>query len=256
SKLLNSNKINDYNNGENIKSCIIGDNKNILIHKNARIYPGVYFLCDNGRIVIDSNANIKPLSIIDGSCYIGKNALIETAKVGGGTSIFDFCKIGGEVENSIVLEMSNKHHEGFLGHSYVGSYVNLGALSCTSDLKNNYGDVTVTLKGKKVNTKSLKLGAFIGDHTKLGIGSLINTGSVIGLGCNLYSEGGMYPKEIPSFLWGGKIPFKEYIFDKFIENCKKVLKRRNKILNNEEIKLFKKIYQCEQETRNYFKISS
>ncbi len=228
-------------------AAFIGKNE-VMIHEKAKVYPGVYFLSENGPIIIDEGAIIKPLSIIEGPCYIGKGTLVDGAKVTG-SSIFNACKIGGEIENTIMLDFSNKHHEGFIGHSYIGSFVNFGALSTNSDLKNNYGNVTLHMDGQKVNSGSIKVGAFIGDHTKLGIGSLINTGTVIGLGCNLYFEGSMYPKEIPSFLWGGKTPFQEYDFDKFINNSRAILKRRQQILLEEDILLLKKIYQREKGKR-------
>ncbi len=220
-----------------------------LIHEKAKVYPGTYFFSENGPIIIDDGAIVKPLSIIEGPCYIGKDTLVDGAKITGGSSIFNSCKIAGEVENSVMLNFTNKHHEGFIGHSYVGSFVNFGALSTNSDLKNNYGTVSLHMNGEKINSGSIKVGAFIGDHSKLGIGSLINAGTVIGMGCNLYFEGSMYPKNIPSFIWGGKAPFQEYNFEKFVENTRTVLKRRQQTLLKEDILLLNKIYQNEKEKR-------
>ncbi len=221
-------------------------NKELYIHDSVRVHPGVYFLTDNGPIYIDKNAEIKPLSVIEGPCYIAKNVLIDGAKIRANSSIFDGCKIAGEVSDSIILDLTNKHHDGFLGHSYIGSYVNFGAMSTNSDLKNNYGEITLTFMGECVKTGLIKVGAFIGDHSKLGIGSLINTGTVIGVGCNLYFEGGMYPKEVPSFSWGGSKPFRKYIFLDFIKNCKKVLKRRGYSLTKENIDLYALIFEQEK----------
>lgn len=240
---------------QNLKEItVVGEKDLIVIHKTARVYPGVFLLCENGPIVIDAGAEVKPLSVIEGPCYIGKKTLVEGAKIRG-SSIFNNCKVAGEIENTIMLDLTNKHHEGYLGHSYIGSFVNLGALSTTSDLKNNYSEIVISIDGEKVKTGSIKVGAFIGDHTKLGIGSLINTGTVIGMGCNLFFEGEMYPKEVPSFLWGGKIPFREYHFNQFVENCDKVLIRRNKFLKEEEITLFHKLFELEKEKRERFLIS-
>ncbi len=216
----------------------------IFLHPTAKVYPGSYFISENGPIIIDERAVIKPLSIIEGPCYIGRDTQVNSAKIRGGTSIFHTCKVSGEIENSIILSYTNKNHDGFLGHSYIGSYVNFGALSTNSDLKNNYREVTLNYLNKQIKTNSIKIGCYIGDHTKLGIASLINTGTVIGMACNLFFEGEMYPKNIPSFSWGGKI-LNKYIFEKFIDTAKIVLNRRNQQLSNEMINLYKFIFNNE-----------
>lgn len=222
---------------------LIGKNENLFIHENSIIDPGVYINTENGPVIIDEDSKIRPLTTIEGPCYIGKNSLVDGAKIRSGTSIFDVCKIAGEIENSIIFSYTNKHHDGFLGHAYIGSFVNFGAMATNSDLKNNYGNVKIQLEEKIIDTELIKVGCFIGDHTKLGIGSLINTGSVIGFACNLYFDGGMYPKYIASFSWGSKESFVQYDFKKFIENTKKVLQRRKKILSIEEEKLYLKIFE-------------
>jgi len=109
--------------------------------------------------------------------------------------------VGGEVEESIIHAYSNKYHTGFLGHSYVCEWVNLGALTTNSDLKNDYSTVKVYLNGNPVDTGSIKVGSFIGDHTKTSIGTLLNTGTIIGIMCNLMAGSGPLPKYIPSFCW-------------------------------------------------------
>src|SRR5207302_5357556 len=115
-----------------------------------------------------------------------------------------YCRIGGEVECSIVQGHSNKYHDGFLGHSYVGEWVNLGAGTCNSDLRNDYGEVTVTVNGRRVPTGLTKVGCFLGDHTKTGLGTLLNTGSNVGSFCNVLPWG-LAPRYVPSFAswWNG-----------------------------------------------------
>ena len=112
------------------------------------------------------------------------------------------CRVGGEVEQSIFHGYSNKYHDGFLGHAYVGQWVNLGALTTNSDLRNDYGPVSVVLDGKTaVNTGSTKVGGLIGDHVKTSIGTLLNTGACVGAMAQVATPGVLLPKYIPSFAW-------------------------------------------------------
>ena len=112
------------------------------------------------------------------------------------------CRIGGEVEESIIQGYSNKYHDGFLGHAYVGQWVNLGALTTNSDLKNDYSEVKITLDGRtQLSTGSTKVGALIGDHAKTSIGTLLNTGTCVGAMTLLVTSGKLLPKFIPSFTW-------------------------------------------------------
>ncbi len=231
---------------------VIGKEDCLFIKDSATIYPGVIFNTENGPIVIDDGSVVKPFTVIEGPTYIGKNSLIDYAKIREGTSIFDVCKISGEVENSIIMSYTNKHHTGFLGHSYICEWVNFGAMATNSDLKNNYGNVRIVRRGKVEDTQSIKVGCFVGDHTKFGIGSLLNTGSVIGACCNLYFDGKMYPKEVPCFVWGGKQPFSEYDFGKFIANTEKVLNRRKKELKEKDINLLRKIFENTENQRKTF----
>ena len=129
------------------------------------------------------------------------------AKVRAGTTLGPRCRIGGELEASIVQGYSNKYHDGFLGHAYLGEWVNLGAGTSNSDLRNDYGEVTVTVNGRAVDTGLTKVGCFLGDHTKTGLGTLLNTGTSAGAFCNLLPSGGLLPKSLPSFTswWNGTL---------------------------------------------------
>jgi UDP-N-acetylglucosamine diphosphorylase/glucosamine-1-phosphate N-acetyltransferase len=157
---------------------------------------------EHGPVYIDEDAEIHPFTRIEGPCYIGKKSTLLGAKCREGNSIGPMCRIGGELEESIVHGYSNKYHDGFIGHSYIGEWVNLGALTTNSDLKNDYSTVSLMLDGRHpINTGSAKVGSLIGDHTKTSIGTLFNTGSYVGAMTVLMATGKPLPKFIPSFGW-------------------------------------------------------
>jgi UDP-N-acetylglucosamine diphosphorylase/glucosamine-1-phosphate N-acetyltransferase len=176
--------------------------KDLYIARGALVHPMVVIDVEHGPVFIDEGAEIHPYTRIEGPCYIGKKSILLGAKCRQGNSIGPFCRVGGEVEESIFQGYSNKYHDGFLGHAYVGEWVNLGALTTNSDLKNDYSDVSVILDGiKAVHTASIKVGGLIGDHTKTSIGTLLNTGAYVGAMCLIAATGKPLPKFIPSFSW-------------------------------------------------------
>jgi NDP-sugar pyrophosphorylase family protein len=141
-----------------------------MVHREARIEGPVALDARDGVIIV-GNARIEPFSLLQGPVAIHDGALISGARVRGGTTIGPVCRIGGEIENTVVQGYSNKHHDGFFGHSYLGEWVNVGAMTTTSDLKNTYGTIKVTLDGYgQVDSGRLKLGCFLADHVKLGSG--------------------------------------------------------------------------------------
>jgi UDP-N-acetylglucosamine diphosphorylase/glucosamine-1-phosphate N-acetyltransferase len=183
-------------------SAIRGNKKDVYIAQGARMHPMVVIDADGGPVYIDQDAEIYPFSRIEGPCYIGKESVLFGAKCREGNSIGPFCRVGGEVEESIIHGYSNKYHDGFLGHAYVGEWVNLGALTANSDLKNDYSTVSVMLDGRRaINTGSTKVGSLIGDHVKTSIGTLLNTGSYVGAMALIMATGKPLPKFIPSFAW-------------------------------------------------------
>ncbi len=182
--------------------AIRGSKKDVYVAPGAQIHPMVTLDAEHGPIYIAEDAEIHPFSRIEGPCYIGRNSILLGAKCREGNSIGDVCRIGGEVEESIIHGYSNKYHDGFLGHSYVGEWVNLGALTTNSDLKNDYSNVSVMLDGRRsINTGSAKVGSLIGDHAKTSIGTLLNTGSYVGAMALIMATGKPLPKHIPSFGW-------------------------------------------------------
>ncbi len=183
-------------------SAIRGSQKDVYVGPKAKLHPMVVLDAENGPIYIDEGVEVHPFSRIEGPCYIGKNSILLGAKCREGNSIGPMCRIGGEVEESIIHGHSNKYHDGFLGHSYVGEWVNLGALTTNSDLKNDYSNVSVMLDGvRSIATGSTKVGSLIGDHAKTSIGTLLNTGSYVGAMALIMATGKPLPKHIPSFGW-------------------------------------------------------
>ncbi len=183
-------------------NAIRGGKKDVYIAPGVTVHPMVVIDAEHGPVYIDEGAEIHPFTRIEGPCYIGKNSILLGAKCREGNSIGPMCRIGGEVEESIIQGNSNKYHDGFLGHAYVGQWVNLGALTTNSDLKNDYSSVSVMLDGKNaIDTGSTKVGSLIGDHTKTSIGTLLNTGSYVGAMAIIMATGKPLPKWIPSFAW-------------------------------------------------------
>jgi hypothetical protein len=133
------------------------------------------------------------------------------AKLRAGTTLGPQCRVGGEVEASILHGHANKYHDGFLGHSYVGAWVNLGAGTHSSDLRNDYGEITVTVGGLPVRTGQTKVGCFLGDHVKTGLGTLLNTGTSVGAFGNLLPAGRYAPKYVPPFATSWKGALRETI---------------------------------------------
>lgn len=196
-------------------AAVVGPAERLFIDPTARLDPMVVADTTNGPVVIDYQAVVHSFSRLEGPCYIGPQTHVLGAKVRGGTSLGPNCRIGGEVEASIVQGHSNKYHDGFLGHSYVGQWVNIGAGVQTSDLRNDYGEVGVIVNGERVASGSHKVGSFIGDHTKIGLGALLNTGSNIGIFCNLLPSGALLPKYVPSFAswWDGGLVDKSNVLE-------------------------------------------
>ncbi len=182
--------------------AIRGSQKDIYIAPGALLHPMVVLDASEGPIYIDEEAEIHPFTRIEGPCYIGCKSILFGAKCREGNSIGPMCRVGGEVEESIIHGYSNKYHDGFLGHAYVGEWINLGALTTNSDLKNDYSSVSVILDGKRpVDTGSTKVGSLIGDHAKTSIGTLLNTGAYVGAMTLIAATGKPLPKFIPSFAW-------------------------------------------------------
>jgi UDP-N-acetylglucosamine diphosphorylase/glucosamine-1-phosphate N-acetyltransferase len=185
--------------------AIVGPDDQVFIHPTAKLDPFVVIDVSSGPVWIDADVQVQAFTRIEGPAFIGQKTQLFRANIREGCSFGPNCRLGGEIEESIVHGFANKYHDGFLGHSYVCSWVNLGALSTNSDLKNDYSDVSVPLVGTGIRTGSTKVGCFIGDHTKTAIGSLFNTGTSIGVMSLILPGGRLLPKHIPPFsrIWNG-----------------------------------------------------
>lgn len=221
----------------------------IFIRKNVTIKPGVVIDATNGAVYIDESVFIYSNAVIEGPAYIGKDSKIKIgAAIYENVSIGSNCKIGGEVEDAIILPYTNKQHAGFIGHSYLGSWVNLGADTNCSDLKNNYSTVNVNLNGETIDTGMQFLGVIIGDHSKSAINTMFNTGTIIGVSSNIFGAG--FPqKSIPSFSWGGADGLITYELNKSIQTAKIVFGRRNKEFMTDDKKLFETVFSLTKEER-------
>ncbi len=201
---------------------LVGPRSKLHLAETAELWPGAVISTATGPVFVDRLAVIRPGSFVEGPCYIGPGTVIDGAQVRPGCSFGPQCRIGGEVESSVFQGYSNKHHSGFIGHSFVGEWVNLGALTTNSDLKNSYQPVSVFFDGKPIDSGLLKVGCFIGDHAKTAIGTLLNTGTRVGTFANWF-ESGLSPKEIPAFAWGTKARWPIAVA---IENARQVMSRR------------------------------
>jgi glucose-1-phosphate thymidylyltransferase len=225
---------------------IVGDPLQLYVHRSATLLPGV--VCDtrNGPIILDREAQVSPFSYLEGPLYAGPGARLDNVRLTGGCVLGRAVRVGGEIENSIFDACSNKHHEGFVGHSVLGRWVNLGALTTTSDLKNNYGPVRLQIDDAYpltpsaeqdasrpgaahpdprpliIDTGAIKFGSLVGDCVKTAIGTLLNTGTILDAGSNVF--GGSPPKYLPPLSWG---PAGErYESERFAADCEKIFARR------------------------------
>lgn len=176
---------------------ILGPAENVHIDPDAQVEPYVVIDATRGPVLVDRGAVIQAFSRLEGPCYIGDGAQVLAARIRGG-SIGPQCRVGGEVEASILHSYTNKYHEGFLGHSYVGAWVNFGAGTQVSDLRNDYAPITMTIAGRKVPSGLAKIGAYIGDHTRTSISTLLNTGTTVGPFSQLLTSGTLLPRHVPA----------------------------------------------------------
>jgi UDP-N-acetylglucosamine diphosphorylase/glucosamine-1-phosphate N-acetyltransferase len=223
--------------------AVVGPGDWLLVDPTATVDPMIVADTSHGPVVIEREAVVQAFTRLEGPCYIGPGSWVLGAKVRGGTTIGPGCRVGGEIEASIIHGHSNKYHDGFLGHSYVGEWVNLAAGTQVSDLRNDYGSVPVTINGTKLDTQQTKVGSFIGDHSKTGLGVLLNTGTVVGAFCNLLPSGALLPKVIPSFCryYHGQVQARSD-WREMITTAAKVMQRRGQEMTGTHSTLFNVLY--------------
>ena len=220
------------------------ENENNYVSPSAKVYPGVILDTVGGEIFIDDNAVIEPLVYIKGPVYVGRNALIKAgSRLYGPCSIGHSSKVSGEISGSVFHSSVNKQHDGFIGNTYACPFVNFGADTVTSNLKNNYSKVKVIYDGKSFNTGLQFLGSIVGDHSKFGINTMLNTGTICGIFSNV-AGGGFPEKTIDSFEWNilGKEKTR-YRLEEALETGKIVMNRRGFDMTEEYIELVKFLYE-------------
>ncbi|RLE60916.1 MAG: hypothetical protein DRJ32_02135 [Thermoprotei archaeon] len=237
--------------GEVDKNVVIyGDKANVYVAKGASVEAFTVIDVREGPVYIGENTRVQPGCRIEGPTCIGKDTLIVGgAQIREGSNIGDVCRVGGEFEESVMHGYTNKYHAGFIGHAYIGEWVNLGALTTNSDLKDTYGTVKVTIRDKRVDTGSRKVGCFIGDMVKTSIGVVIYTGKKIGVSAHLH---GVVWEDVPSFTIYAKslgAEPTELLLESAIETQRRMMSRRKKILSKYEIEVIKKIFELTAEER-------
>ncbi len=224
-------------------NTIIGPRENLFIDEGASV-EGAIINVSTGPVYIGKHAEVMEGSVIRGPFAMANNSVLKlSTKVYGPTSIGTYCKVGGEVNNVVFQAYSNKGHDGFLGNSVVGEWCNLGADTNSSNLKNNYGNVkTYNFETEAIEQTDVQfMGLFMGDHSKTGINTMLNTATVIGVSSTIFSSG-FPPKYIPHFSWGGQVGDPVYSFDRAIEAANNMMNRRGKEVTPADRKIFEKLF--------------
>lgn len=247
-RISTHNKLNYLNEVPSFANLVNEDR--IFIEENVTFKPGVVLDASEGPIYIEKNSVIYSNAVIEGPCFIGESSIVKSlTSIYPGTTVGKVCKIGGEIDHSIIMSYSNKQHNGFLGSSYLGSWVNIGAGTNNSTLKNNYGKVKVQFKDKEIDTGLRFLGLMAGDHSKCAINTMFNTGTILGFASNIFGAG--FPeKYVPSFAWGGADDLQVYDIIKSIETAKIMTSRRNVEFLYEDEKLFEEIFELTKHDRD------
>ncbi|NJN25570.1 MAG: glucose-1-phosphate thymidylyltransferase [Cyclobacteriaceae bacterium] len=239
------------------KSQPVGDehticynSRDIFIEENVQIRAAI-LNAETGPIYIGKNAEIAEGSIVRGATAICESSILNLGtRIRGDATIGPFCKVGGEISNSVIFGYSSKAHDGYLGNSVIGEWCNLGADTNTSNLKNNYKNVKLWHYGQErfVDTGRQFCGLMMGDHSKCGINTMFNTGTVVGVSANIFGSG--FPRTfIPSFSWGGANGLVTYQFKQALEVMPKVFERRKKTLTEADVELLKHIFDATEKYR-------
>ncbi len=222
----------------------------IYIGNGVRVEAGVVIDASDGPVILDQECRVRANAVIYGPCYVGVKTIIRAgAKIYGPCSFGPVCKLGGEIAETVVQGYTNKQHDGFLGHAYLGEWVNLGAGTEVSDLKNNYGSIKVWADGAMVDSGEMFVGPTVGDHSKTGINSMLNSGCVIGFSSNVFGSDYL-PKFVPSFSWGGADGLVEYDLEKALETARVVMSRRGVTLDKVGEAVFMEVHRRTQPERD------
>ena len=231
-------------------NTIIGDKSQIFLEEGAEIVASIINVTD-GPVYLSKNALISEGCMVKAGLALGQSAQLKMGtKIYGASTFGPHCKVGGEVNNSILMGYSNKGHDGFLGNSIIGEWCNLGADTNTSNLKNNYGEVSIWsyTEQKMVPTGGQFCGLIMADHGKSGINTMFNTGTVAGVSANIFG-GGFPPKMIPSFSWGGEAGLTEFRIEKAFEVAERMMSRRGIQFDQTEQDIMTAVFQQTQPHR-------
>lgn len=230
---------------------LIGDEP-LVLGPGAEVEPGTVLDRRAGPIILGRDVRVAGLSRLEGPLAVGAGSLIVGGRIRSGTTIGPGCRVAGEVEASIFHGHANKYHDGFIGHAYVGEWVNLGAMTTNSDLKNTYGTVKVWRDGTLIDTGEQKVGAMIGDHVKTGIGTLLDTGAVVGVAANIFGGSAVLGcKWFPSFSWG--TPPKLVLHDpaRALVTMQEVMSRRGVTLTDTYREMIDQVFALSQKEREF-----
>lgn len=231
-------------------NTIIGDE---LFVEDGVEAEGAIINAATGPVYLAKNSTILEGVAIRNGLALGEHSTLKMgAKIYGATTVGPHCKVGGEVQNSVIFGYSNKGHDGYLGNSVLGEWCNIGADSNNSNLKNNYDQVRLWsyVKGGFDRTGEQFCGLMMGDHSKCGINTMFNTGTVIGVSANIYGSG--FPRNfVPSYSWGGAAGFQDYNFKKAMDTAARVMQRRSIDLDDTERDILQHIFDETAVYRNY-----
>jgi UDP-N-acetylglucosamine diphosphorylase/glucosamine-1-phosphate N-acetyltransferase len=195
----------------------------VLLEPGAEVEPMTVFDTSAGPVLLRAGARVRAFTRVVGPCYVGRQSTVTADRIAG-CSIGDACRVHGEVSSTIFIGHANKGHDGFVGHSVIGRWANLGAGTITSNLKNTYGSVSLWTPEGVRDTGLQFLGSMLGDHAKTGIGLRLTTGCVVGAGANVFDA--IPPKLVPPFAWGGPTPYGVFAPDAFVDTAARVMSRR------------------------------
>jgi UDP-N-acetylglucosamine diphosphorylase/glucosamine-1-phosphate N-acetyltransferase len=214
----------------------------VFVREGAEILPPVACDARGGPILIGRGAQVKPFSRLEGPLVVGEGTIVLGGRIAG-SYLGPGCRVHGEVADSVLLGWTNKAHAGFLGHSYLGEWVNLGAQTTNSNLKNTYGTIRCWEEGELRDTERLKLGAFLGDHVRTGIGTLLDSGCHIGTGASIAGAAGVAPKWIPPFVWGAGAAAETYDWPRFAGSVARVMARRERAFDAADQEILKQAFE-------------
>jgi UDP-N-acetylglucosamine diphosphorylase/glucosamine-1-phosphate N-acetyltransferase len=230
-------------------SVAIINRSNIYVGPGAVIRAGAVLDAEEGFVAVGSGAIVESQAVLMQNVFLAPWSRVKIgAKLYSNVAVGTASRVGGEIEDALIEPFVNKQHDGFLGHSYISSWCNLGAGTNTSDLKNNYGRVKVLRNGQLQMTGLQFLGLMMGEHSKSSINSMFNTGTIVGTGSNIFGSG-FPPREVPSFSWGGIDGIVPYDVEKAVETARRVMERRQVVMSRAYEAMFRFVASVESASR-------